>query len=87
MLAGGHSRFFLKKKTELYKGVQFFLQLPLTKKNTYDKISRMCVEGRVNMEDLFVTSTKYAKLQKKGTSISISKNKYNFYIKSGFIII
>ena len=46
----------------------------------------MCAEGRANMENLFVTSTKYAKLQKKGTSISISKNKYNFYKKTGFII-
>lgn len=46
---------------------------------------KMCVEGRVNMKNLFVTSTEYARVQENGTTISISKNKYNFYKKTGFI--
>ena len=63
----------------------FLSNSPLTKKNTYDRIIKMCVEGRVKMENLFITSTKYTKVQAANTFISISKNNYNFYKKTDFI--
>ena len=85
MITENNYKFNLKK--ELRFSEFFFFNFPLTKKNAYDKITKMVVEGRVNMKNLFVTSTEYAKVKATGTTISISKNKYNFYMKTGFIII